>query len=155
MDRKPHRTGGQRASFWSWYLLSAKSDGRPVSGLRRVLTLAIGWGVIVYWYLWMAHPLVRTLFPKVVGEHPLCASGIVLAFVLMYFRGVILDYMSYNIYQVSRVQPRRGILNSGGKLQSEYEQMYGKDFLCRAPELVAAASVSMIAISGFALVFSR
>jgi hypothetical protein len=102
-----------------------------------------------------ARPFVPNTFRRLAVEHPLCAGGLVLAFILMNFRATTLDYMAYSVYRVEHVQLRRSIFSSERRLLREYEQLFGRDALYKMPELVGASSVLVMIISGFALVFSR
>jgi hypothetical protein len=146
-----------REQFRSWYLRSARSDGASVSSSRRVLNILVSCVVLLAWYVWMAkaHPFVPNTFRKLAVEHPLCAGGLVLAFILMNFRATTLDYMAYSVYRVANVQLRRSIFSSERKLRQKYEELFGRDSFYKMPEFVGASSVLVMIVSGFALVFSR
>ena len=156
VDTRPSMDHMSTESFWPWYLQSGRKDGASVSRPRRLLNVLLTCGVLVGWYLWTerTNSFVTTTMKRVAVAHPLCAMGVVLAMLLMDFRGVALDFMAYRVYAVEHIQLRRHIFSSKRKLHVEYERIFGKDRYHRLPEIVAAISVATLSISGIALVFS-
>jgi hypothetical protein len=145
------------ATFWPWYLHSARKDGQPVHPARRLLNILITCGILVAWYAWTSHadPFVAITMRRVAIAHPVFATGIVLASVLMAFRGIALDFMAYRIYVAANVQVRRHIFSSERKLHLEYKRIFGKeDTYHRVPEVLGALSIAIFIISSFAMVFS-
>jgi len=143
-------------AFWPWYLQSARKDGAPVHPARRALSVLLTFGILVAWYFWTSRkdPFITNVMRQAAAEHPLCAMGVVLAFVLMAFRSTALDFLAYRVFATEHIQLRRYIFSSERRLHIEYERIFGKDAYHKLPGLLGAGSMAVFIISGLALVFS-
>ncbi len=145
-----------REAFWQWYVRSARRDGASVRVLRRIVNLLIVLSVLVAWWFWMMHstPRMKVVVLGLAVQHPVCLSGIIAALLVMGFRTIALDYMAYSIYAVEGVPVRHGLFGNERGVRRNYELTFGRDVYYSAPEVCGALSVLLLAISGFALVFS-
>ena len=147
-----------RLSFWSWYRHSGRTDGALVGAPRRAVGFSIAIALLICWFVWPS----RTQ-PKIIGtisilarSHPFCFSGVVLAIVLMSFRGIALEYLAYSVYQAQGVHLKWVLFSAfgEGELLRRYEETFAKDKYFRVPAFCFGLSLSALASSGLALVFT-
>ncbi len=150
----------EREGIWAWYLRSARRDGASVSYPRRsvgILTAVVVFAAVsAIWYVQVSkiQPNLSKVPGRLALEHPICAIGLVLAFVIMGSRSTFLDYLAFSIYAQEHVTVAKGMFGNENELLRRYEATFGKDLPYRLPDVSGGISVLLFAISGFALVFS-
>jgi len=120
--------------------------------------MSIGIALLISWFIWTskAQPKVAGTILMLGRLHPICFLGIVLAFVLMSFRGTALLYLSYSVHHAQGVN-LKWVLFFGigeGELRWRYRETFGKDKYLRAPDFCAGFALLVLATSVLTLVFT-
>jgi hypothetical protein len=156
-----HRAKGhKRERIWAWYLRSARRDGAGVSHPRRSVGILIAVVVFVAWSaIWhvqvsKSEPSLAIVPFRLVLEHPICAAGFVLAFLVMDFRSTLLDYLAFSISAHEHVAVPEGLFGNEKELRRRYETTFGKDLPYYAPDLAGVISILLFLFSGLALMLS-
>ena len=147
-----------RQTFWSWYRHGARTDGTLVSAPKRAFRVLIGIAVLIGWWLWTSRtqPKLTETTWRVVRTDPWFALGIVIAFALMSFRGIALEYLAYSVYHAQGIHLKWVLFFGIGEreLRRRYEESFGKDEFLRAPNVCGFLSMVLFAVSGLVMVFT-
>jgi hypothetical protein len=142
-----------RLTFWSWYRHSGRTDGALVGAPRRAFGFSIGIALLICWFVWTSRtqPKVNGTISILARSHPFCFSGIVLAFVLMSFRGIALEYLAYSVYQAQGVHLKWTLFFGIGEseLRRRYEETFAKDKYLRAPACCFGLALAVLALARF------